>query len=70
MKPSLNFLRRAYETFPASSHVLFVGDSHERDVVPAKALGWAAAWIAPENQTSPVADATVSSLLDLPGLEC
>jgi putative hydrolase of the HAD superfamily/5'-nucleotidase len=69
MKPSPTLFRRAGETFPPTSRVLFVGDSHERDVVPAKALGWGAAWIAPANRTSPVADATVSSLLELPGLE-
>ena len=45
--------------------VLFVGDSLERDIVPAKALGLATAWIAPAGSMHPAADVVVETLPDL-----
>jgi FMN phosphatase YigB (HAD superfamily) len=69
MKPSSTLFRRALEAFPRTARALFVGDSHERDVLPAKKLGLGAVWISAEGRTSSVADATVSSLLELADLQ-
>lgn len=68
MKPSPSLFRRALEAFPDRKRFLFVGDSHERDVLPAKKLGLDAVWIAAA-EVSAVADATISSLLELPHLQ-
>jgi len=55
---------------PASNSV-FVGDSLERDMVPAKSLGMRTVWIAPRQSSGPrpeQVDWLISSLTDLEGL--
>ena len=47
IKPSPALFRRALDRLPAGARTVFVGDSLERDIVPAKALGLATVWIAP-----------------------
>jgi putative hydrolase of the HAD superfamily len=65
IKPSPRLFQAALAEFPPDVRVVFVGDSHERDIVPASALGMATAWIAPPGSVSPVADVVVNSLLEL-----
>jgi FMN phosphatase YigB (HAD superfamily) len=49
IKPSQQIFTRALEALSVPAHqVLFVGDSLERDIRPAKALGMATAWVASE----------------------
>lgn len=62
IKPSRLFFERVLATLPSRDGVLFVGDSLERDVVPAKAMGLATAWIAPRGSEHPAADVVVPSL--------
>lgn len=63
IKPSPKLFRRALQSFPADSRVLFIGDSLHRDIEPAKALGLATVWISRSGKTSPYADYTLASLL-------
>jgi putative hydrolase of the HAD superfamily/5'-nucleotidase len=65
IKPSPVIFRRALEAFPADSRVLFVGDSLDRDIRPARSLGWGTAWIAPPGAAAREADAVVARLPDL-----
>jgi len=65
IKPSRLLFDRALAAFPAESSVLFVGDSLERDIIPAKALGLATAWIAPAGSVATAADVVVESLPEL-----
>jgi FMN phosphatase YigB (HAD superfamily) len=65
IKPSRSLFDRALAAFPPRSRVLFVGDSLERDIIPAKALGLATAWIAPAGSTHPDADRVITTLPDL-----
>ena len=65
IKPSRTLFTRALADFPASSRVLFAGDSLERDIIPAKALGLATVWIAAPGSTHPDADRVITSLPDL-----
>lgn len=65
IKPSPALFRRALAQVPSDAPVLFVGDSLERDIIPAKALGLATAWIAPRGVTHPAADRVAESLLEL-----
>ncbi len=68
IKPSAALFSRAVQMFAGAGPILFVGDSLERDIIPAKALGLATAWIAPAGSTHPAADRVVSSLPELTGL--
>jgi HAD superfamily hydrolase (TIGR01509 family) len=56
----------------APSRVVFVGDSHERDIVPAQELGMKTVWLPGPNPRTPLhegrADARISSLTELPGV--
>jgi putative hydrolase of the HAD superfamily len=63
IKPSAALFRKALKAFPADSRVLFIGDSLERDVMPAKAMGMATAWIDAGGEPSPHADFVLPSLL-------
>ena len=65
IKPSPAIFRRALAQFPAEVPILFVGDSLDRDIIPAKALGMSTAWIAPDGCSHPAADRVVRSLTDL-----
>lgn len=65
IKPSPAIFRRALASFPADSRVLFVGDSLERDIRPARLLGMATAWIAPRGSEAPEADVVIESLPEL-----
>ena len=65
IKPSLGILRSALAAFPADSRVLFVGDSLERDIRPARSLGLGTAWIAPPGAEAWEADIVIASLPDL-----
>ena len=67
IKPSHRLFHSALTSFPAGARVLFVGDNHERDIVPARALGLGTAWIAPAGSVSAIADVVVGSLLELEG---
>lgn len=65
IKPSPVIFRRALAAFPADSRVLFVGDSLDRDIRPARSLGLGTAWIAPPGSAAPQADIVIASLPDL-----
>ncbi len=62
IKPSRLLFDRALVTLPPHSTTLFVGDSLDRDIIPAKALGLTTAWIAPLGSAHPAADVVVESL--------
>ncbi|HEY2856278.1 MAG TPA: HAD family hydrolase [Gemmatimonadaceae bacterium] len=66
IKPSPSIFRRGLANFPDKMPVLFIGDSLERDIIPAKALGMSTAWIAPDGCSHAAADVVVRSLTDLP----
>jgi putative hydrolase of the HAD superfamily len=68
IKPSTALFSQALEKLSGAGPILFVGDSLERDIIPAKALGLGTAWIAPIGATHPAADRVVSSLPDLAGI--
>ncbi len=65
IKPSRVLFDQAMAAIPPESAVLFAGDSLERDIIPAKTLGLATAWIAPPGSAHPAADVVVESLPDL-----
>ncbi|HEY9519138.1 MAG TPA: HAD family hydrolase [Gemmatimonadales bacterium] len=65
IKPSLMIFRSALAALPADSRVLFVGDSLERDIRPARELRLGTAWIAPPGAAAPEADVVIASLPDL-----
>lgn len=65
IKPSPLLFRRALAQFPSEIPILFIGDSLERDIVPAKALGLSTAWIAPRGSSHPAADRVIESLPEL-----
>lgn len=66
VKPSRRLFLQALRAFPGARHVLFVGDSWERDMVPARQLGWGTAWISDAGTGD--ADCVVPSLLALPSV--
>lgn len=68
IKPSPVIFRRALAAFPADCRVLFVGDSLDRDIRPAKSLGLGTAWIAAAEIAAPEADAVIATLPDLEAL--
>ncbi len=65
IKPSRLLFDRALAQLPSDSTILFAGDSLERDIIPAKALGLATAWVAPQGSAHPAADFVVRGLTDL-----
>jgi len=66
IKPSPLLFRRAIaELGLAPAHILFVGDSLEADILPAKALGMGTAWVGAAAQPHPSADWTGASLIEL-----
>ena len=65
IKPSSALFRRALAQFPAGRSVLFIGDSLDRDITPAKALGLSTVWVAPEGSAHPDADRVVQTLMEL-----
>jgi FMN phosphatase YigB (HAD superfamily) len=65
IKPSPALFRRAMALFPPHAPTLFVGDSLERDIIPAKALGMSTAWIAPLGSAHPAADRVIEGLPEL-----
>jgi FMN phosphatase YigB (HAD superfamily) len=68
--PALYALARERLRLPAAA-ILHVGDSWERDVVPARAVGMQTAWLARPDAPMPIVPAPVwrlSSLLDLGAL--
>ncbi len=65
IKPSRLLFERAQATLPRGASVLFVGDDLHRDIIPAKAMGWATAWIASAGSEHRDADVVVPSLSDL-----
>lgn len=65
IKPSPVLFEHALGCFGLPAHqVLFVGDSLERDIRPAKALGMGTAWISAEGN-DPAADRRVESVIAL-----
>lgn len=68
IKPSPTIFQRALSHFRGAAPILFIGDSLERDIIPAKALGMSTAWIASDGCAHPAADRVVRSLTDLPSL--
>jgi putative hydrolase of the HAD superfamily len=68
IKPSPEIFRRALTAFGADARVLFVGDSLDRDIRPARSLGLGTAWIAPPGAEAPEADVVIASLPDLEAL--
>lgn len=66
IKPSPALFRRAMaEVGAAPAEILFVGDNLTADILPAKTLGMATAWVGPHAQPHPAADWTAPSLLAL-----
>jgi putative hydrolase of the HAD superfamily len=65
IKPSSLLFEKALAAIPPGSSVLFAGDSLNRDIIPAKKLGLATAWIAPRGSTAQAADVIVESLPEL-----
>ena len=65
IKPSRILFERALAGVPPNSTVLFAGDSLERDIIPAKALGLSTAWIAPLGSADPAADVVIETLPEL-----
>jgi FMN phosphatase YigB (HAD superfamily) len=65
IKPSPVLFQRALASVPQDSSILFVGDSLDRDIIPAKALGLHTAWIAPPGSAHPTADIVVEALPQL-----
>lgn len=65
IKPSPRLFEIALTNVAARTDVLFVGDSLERDIIPAKKLGLATAWIAPPKSDHWAADAVVTTLTEL-----
>ncbi len=65
IKPSRLLFQRALAAVPAQSSILFVGDSLDCDIIPAKAMGLHTAWIAPPGSNHPAADVVVANLPDL-----
>jgi putative hydrolase of the HAD superfamily len=65
IKPSPEIFAMALAQFQTSGPILFVGDSLERDIIPAKSLGLATAWIAPTGSAHEAADRVVSALPEL-----
>jgi FMN phosphatase YigB (HAD superfamily) len=65
IKPSATIFRKALGQFAADARIVFIGDSLDRDIVPAKALGLRTVWIAPAGTRHPAADRVVESLTDL-----
>lgn len=66
IKPSLRLFHQAIAAVPNAQRILFVGDSWDRDIVPAKQLGWATAWISDAGAGD--ADCVIPSLLALPAV--
>ena len=64
IKPSLRLFRQAAAAFPDARRMLFVGDSWERDIVPAKQLGWGTVWISERGIGD--ADRVIPSVIALP----
>lgn len=62
VKPSPALFREARRAFPAEIPVLFIGDSLERDIAPAKTLGLHTLWITADG-ASPLADYILPDLL-------
>jgi putative hydrolase of the HAD superfamily/5'-nucleotidase len=67
IKPSKALFQCALQSFPHDTHILLVGDSLDRDIEPAKALGLATAWINPRGGESLCADYVLPSLLTITG---
>ena len=65
IKPSPLIFQKALAQFGSDLPVLFIGDSLERDIIPAKALGLSTVWIAPEGAAHAAADYVVQSITDL-----
>lgn len=65
IKPSPRLFQRALDTLPPGAAVVFAGDSLERDIIPAKALGLTTVWIAPPGSAHPAADRVVTTLPEL-----
>ena len=66
MKPSPVLFERAIaELGFAPAQILYVGDSLTHDMVPAKALGMATAWVGPTGKPHAAADWVGASLLEL-----
>jgi putative hydrolase of the HAD superfamily len=64
IKPSSRIFDQSFAAFPDARRILFVGDSWDRDMVPAKQLGCATAWISDTGRSG--ADCVIPSLLALP----
>lgn len=69
IKPSPALFRRAMQAFPTAARTLFVGDSLERDIIPAKALGLDTVWIASPGAMHPAADRVIESLPQILALD-
>ena len=65
IKPSFTLFRMALQSFPTDSKILFIGDSLERDIIPAKSLGLATAWLTTTESYSIYADYILPNLLDI-----
>jgi len=68
IKPSPRLFQRALDGLPPGMSVVFAGDSLERDIIPAKALGLATVWIAPPGSSHSAADRVVATLPELANL--
>jgi len=67
IKPSPRLFHEALAAIPDAQNILFVGDSCNRDMVPAKQLGWATAWISAVNSGD--VGCVIPNLLALPSVD-
>jgi FMN phosphatase YigB (HAD superfamily) len=65
IKPSPILFESALRSFSPHTKILFVGDSLERDIIPAKSLGLATAWINSKESHSPCVDYILPDLLSI-----
>lgn len=69
-KPDYEIFRHALAQLGLSpNHVLFVGDSYERDIVPTMELGFKTVWLRGSHSTMPAEARTDSSISSLSELE-
>jgi putative hydrolase of the HAD superfamily len=65
IKPSPALFKSALQFFSPDAKVLFAGDNLERDIIPAKSLGLATAWLTTTENGSPYADYVWPDLLKI-----
>jgi putative hydrolase of the HAD superfamily len=65
IKPSPALFRQALQSFPRETKILFIGDSLQRDMLPAKALGLTTVWVSSAIDHPSCVDHKLGSLLEI-----